>query len=61
MRQFERRIEQQNDQTRGIDALRTREDRGSASGNTRPNISRNLGGSINFSVTFVALSYDLLK
>jgi uncharacterized protein (UPF0335 family) len=59
VRQFGWRIEQQNDQTRAIDALRTREDRGSASGNTRPNISRNLGGSINFSVTFVALPHAL--
>ena len=32
-----------------------------ASGNTRARRSGNSGGSINFSVTFVALPYDLLK
>ena len=31
------------------------------SGNTRARLSGNSGGSINFSVTFVALPYDLLK
>jgi len=32
-----------------------------ASGKMRPRVSRNFGGSIKFSVTFIALPYDLLK
>ena len=32
-----------------------------ASENMRPRVSGNFGGAINFSVTFVALPYDLLK
>jgi len=35
--------------------------RQSASGNMRSRVSRNLGGSINFSLTFLAVPYDLLK
>ena len=32
-----------------------------ASENMRPRVSGNFGGAINFSVTFVALPYDLLR
>jgi len=47
--------------TRDCDAIVRERRRQRASGNMRPRVSRNLGGSINFSVTFVAVPYDLLK
>jgi len=46
--------------TRDWDA-NVRRRRANASGNMRPRVSGNFGGSFNFSVTFVALPYDLLK
>jgi hypothetical protein len=47
--------------TRDWDAIVRERRRQGASGNMRPRFSRNLGGWINFSVTFVAVAYDLLK
>jgi hypothetical protein len=47
--------------TRGCDAIVRKRRRQGASGNMRPRFSWNLSGSINVSVTFVAVPYALLK